>query len=95
MSAAQPLPISPGATLDLVWDWSAWLAVGESITAREVTVVSPLTKGADTISVGIVTAWVTVPAAAAPGTALIARCRVTTSAGRIDQRVYLLQVVDR
>lgn len=95
MSAAQPLPISPGSTLDLMWDWSAWLAAGESITAREITAVPPLTKGADTISASIVTAWVTVEATAVPGAALIARCRVTTSAGRIDRRVYLLQVVDR
>lgn len=95
MSAEQPLPISPGATLDLMWDWSAWLATGETITAREVTAVSPLTKSTDTSASGIVTAWVNVPSAATQGTSLIARCRVTTSAGRIDQRIFSLQVVER
>jgi hypothetical protein len=95
MSAAQPLPIAAGATLDITWDWSAWLADGETITAREVTAVSPLSKGADNSAAGVITAWVTVPAAAAVGTALIARCQVTTSAGRVDLRKFLLQVADR
>ena len=56
MSTAQPLTISPGATLDISWDWTAWLDVGETITAREVVAVSPLTKGADAAVAGVVTA---------------------------------------
>ena len=95
MSAAQPLPITAGATLDITWDWSAWLADGETITAREITAVSPLTKGVDSHAAGVVTSWVTVPAGAAAGTALVARCKVTTSAGRVDARKFALQVADR
>lgn len=95
MSAEQPLPISPGATLDLFWDWSGWLVAGETITGRDVTVVPPLTKANDSVASGVVTAWVTVPTAINLGVSLLARCKVTTSHGRIDQRLYALQVVDR
>jgi hypothetical protein len=97
MSVAQPLPISPGATLDISWDWTAWLAAGETISARTVSVVAPLTKGADSVAAGIVTAMVTAPAvSAAPlGLSLTARCTITTSEGRTDTRRFSLMLTDR
>ena len=96
-SAAQPLPIAPGATLDISWDWSAWLAASETISARTVTVGTGLTKVSDSAAAGIVTAMVTAPATsvAALGTQLAARCSITTSAGRTDSRRFLLVLTDR
>ena len=97
MSVAQPLPISPGATLDISWDWTAWLAEGETISARTITAAVPLTKGADSEAAGVVTAMVTAPttSAAAIGTQLTARCTITTSEGRTDTRRFTLLLTDR
>lgn len=97
MSAAQPLPIAPGATLDISWDWSAWLAVDETITSRTVTVGTGMTKVSDSVVTGVVTAMVTAPATSvvALDTQLAARCSITTSAGRTDSRKFLLVLTDR
>lgn len=97
MSVAQPLPISPGAVLDLSWDWSSWLQEGESVTAREVVAVAPLTKGADTLTGAVVTAMVTAPTTSEVALEynLTARCTITTSAGRSDTRRFRLVLTDR
>lgn len=97
MSVAQPLPISPGATLDISWDWTAWLEPGETITSREVAAVLPLTAGADSESAGVVTVMVTAPdmGTTALGWTMIARCTITTSEGRTDTRRFTLSLTDR
>lgn len=97
MSVAQPLPISPGATLDISWNWSAWLQAGETITAQDVVPVTPLTVVSDSESAGVVTAMITAPAtpAAAFGTTLTVRCTISTSASRTDTRRFTLVLTDR
>ena len=97
MSVAQPLPISPGATLDISWDWSAWLAAGETISSRQVVAAEPLTKVSDSISAGVITAMVTAPSLSSTplGWTMTARCTITTSAGRTDTRRFTLTLTDR
>ena len=97
MTVAQPLTISPGATLDISWDWTAWLAAGETISTRTVVALSPLTKGADSVAGGVVTAMVTAPArgTTALGWAMAARCTITTNQGRTDTRRFALVLADR
>jgi hypothetical protein len=96
-TAAQPLPISPGATLDISWDWTAWLAAAETIASRTVTADVPLTKNSDAVNGAVVTAFVTVPGLSgiAYGATLVARCSITTSAGRTDSRRFEVVVTDR
>jgi hypothetical protein len=49
----------PEAVLDWVFDWSDWLAVGETILSRVITVATGLVKDSDTITGGstTVTVW--------------------------------------
>ena len=104
MTAPQPLQITRGATLDILWDWTndgatPWLADGETIASFTVTPSSGLTiassPAAPAQAAGIVTAWVSVPGTAPAGAQLSARCAITTSAGRVDTRKFELIVADR
>ena len=82
----------PAATLDFTWDWSKWLADGETITAHPITVPAGLTLGAVTQAAGKVTAWLS---GGVTGTAYRVTCRVTTSRGREDKRTITVAVRDR
>lgn len=86
----QPLPFTPGATLDITWDWSAWLAAGETIATHSVAPSSGVTKNSSAISGPKVIAWVTMNADIATGTQTAAVCTITTSEGRTDSRTFRL-----
>lgn len=82
----------PSAVLDYVFDWTGWLATGETIDTHTITVDTGLTKDSSTESGGKVTVWLS------GGTAGInykVACLVTTSAGRTDERTLWIRVVDR
>jgi len=83
---------APGATLDYTWDWTNWLATGETITAHTLTLDPAITKTAETASTTSVTAWVSGGVA---GNGYLVKCSITTSAGRIDERTIRLYVVAR
>jgi hypothetical protein len=85
---------SPGSRLDYTFDWSAWLPSGDTIASHTVTVTGGSTD-ADSEAAGIVTAWVTVPAAAPDGAAVQITCAIVTTGGREDSRRLLLQVQRR
>lgn len=84
----------PNATLDYAFDWSSWLASGETITAQTVTV----TKGDVTVSSGPtqasgkVTVWLTGGTA---GVTSWVTCHITTNQGRQDDRTISLTVKER
>lgn len=86
----------PDAVLDYVWDWDEWLAEGETIT--EATVVGTGVTIADAPPVAIagggtrVTAWVS---GGTVNKAASARCRITTSARRIDDRTITFEIKQR
>jgi hypothetical protein len=100
----------PDADLDYVWDWAPltngragartdWLASGETISSTfSVTAESGLTLGtgakaaARTDGNTSVTAWLMGGTA---GQTYEVRCRITTSAGRTDDRTLRVQVVER
>ena len=90
----------PSAVLDYVFDWTEWLATGETIAVDSETGEKLITITADTgITVdssteddGKVTVWLS------GGTAGInykVACLITTSAGRTDERTIWIKVVDR
>ena len=82
----------PSAVLDYAYDWTGWLAAGETITDHTITADTGITVDSSTESDGKVTVWLS------GGTAGInykVACLVETSAGRTDERTLWIRVVDR
>ena len=97
----------PDAVLDYAIDWVAWLAEADdndalstcqwTVTGGTATLHSTATGGtpaATTAGVVTGTRAVVYVRTAAPGTVTL-RCRVTSSAGRVDDRSVALVVGDR
>jgi hypothetical protein len=85
----------PDANLDYSEDWSAWLAEivgGDTIADALILPESPLVLGSQSISGGVVTAWISGGEA---GNTYRVVFRITTAAGRIDDRSIYLKVKDR
>ena len=84
------------ANLDFAFDWSEWLATGETITAYTVTVPTGITLGTGTKvpsqSAGKVTYWVS---GGTIGRTYKVSCSITTSASRIDERTMNIKVLER
>lgn len=90
-------PKDPAAVLDYEFDWSAWLAEGETFVGQpEVTVDAGLTLNPDgkvtTAADGKVTFWL---GGGTPRTTYTVACRVTTSQGRTDERSFRFAVNNR
>ena len=90
----------PSAVLDYVFDWTEWLATGETIAVDSetgeklitITADTGITVDSSTESDGKVTVWLS------GGTAGInykVACLITTSAGRTDERTIWIKVVER
>ena len=82
----------PSAVLDYVFDWTEWLATGETITDHTITADTGITVDSSTESDGKVIVWLL------GGTAGInykVACLITTSAGRTDERTIWIKVVER
>ncbi len=82
----------PSAVLDYVFDWTEWLATGETITDHTITADTGITADSSTEDAGKVTVWLS------GGTAGInykVACLITTSAGRTDERTIWIKVVER
>ncbi len=93
----------PDAVLDYKFDWKAlangngtsnWLASGETISTRTVTVASGLTKDSDSITdtSTSVTVWLSGGTA---GTDYTVACKIVTSASRTDERTIRISVSQR
>ena len=82
----------PSAVLDYVFDWTDWLASGETIISHTITADTGITVESSTEDAGKVTVWLS------GGTAGInykVACLITTSAGRTDERTIWIKVVER
>ena len=82
----------PSAVLDYVFDWTEWLATGETITDHTITPDTGITVDSSTEDTGKVTVWLS------GGTAGInykVACLITTTEGRTDERTIWIKVVDR
>lgn len=86
----------PNAVLDYKFDWSDWLAVGETITSASVTATTGLTVDSSSITdtSTSVTVWLS---GGTPQVDYTLRCRVTTSnsPARVDDRSVLIRVIER
>jgi hypothetical protein len=90
----------PSAVLDYVFDWTEWLATGETIAVDSETGKKLITITADTgITVdssteddGKVTVWLSGGTA---GTTYRVECLITTSVGRTDERSLWITVQER
>ena len=82
----------PSAVLDYMFDWTEWLATGETIADHTITADTGITVDSSTEDTGKVTVWLS------GGTAGInykVACLITTSAGRTDERTIWIKVVER
>lgn len=82
----------PDAVLDYTWSWAGWLQDGETITDHDVEVVGVEVQSDGVVGGTAVTAWLTGGEVGEPASAT---CRVTTSAGRVDDRTIRLHVRHR
>lgn len=83
----------PEATLDYEVDWSTfYLDDGETISSYVVTVPAGIAKAADSQDDGVVTIWLTGGTA---GTSYRIECKITTSAGRTEERSFQVRVRER
>ena len=81
------------ASLDYTIDWSGWLAVGETLSGpAQWTVAEGLTLTSQTDTGTMSTAWLSGGAA---GMSYLATAKITTSAGRTDERSFLVAVMQR
>lgn len=81
----------PDATLDFSVDWSSWLADAETIDSLDVSATGVDVESSSN-SNGVTTAWVSGGTVNEQATI---RFRVTTSAGRIDDRTITLHIRHR
>ena len=82
----------PSAVLDYVFDWTGWLATGETIANYTITADTGITVDSPTEDAGKVTVWLS------GGTAGInykVACLITTTEGRTDERTIWIKVVER
>lgn len=84
--------LDPNANLDFSFDWTAWLATNETITAQTVTATPGATVNTVSQTAGIVTYWLT---AGNNGSTVTVTCHITTSAGRQDDRSVSVVVRQR
>jgi hypothetical protein len=82
----------PEAVLDYAFDWSDWLATGETISSHTITTETGITKDSDSEAAGVVTVWLSSGTA---GTNYRVECKIVTSAGRTDERTIWIKVTNR
>ena len=82
----------PDAVLDYAFDWSTWLATGETISSHVVTADTGITKDSDSEADGIVTVWLS---AGTAGTAYNVACKIVTSDARTDERSIIVLIQER
>ena len=106
MATRRNFPQDPDARLDYYFDWKAltngtdtsdWLAAGETITAFEVTADTGITIDQPVPAAlvnGDTAVRVWVSGGVAGGRYAVA-CKITTSAGRMDERTLFIDVYER
>ena len=84
-------PKDPDAVTDYTFDWSSWLASGETISSYTVT-VDGVTLDSDSQTTTAVTAWLS---AGTAGTLATVACKIVTSVSRTDERTAIVKIRER
>jgi hypothetical protein len=86
----------PNATLDYIMDWrpalTPWLALGESIINVVWTIPAPLAEASSSNTADDATAFIS---GGTEGTRYEVACKITTDAGRIDERSFYLNITNQ
>lgn len=84
----------PDAVLDYKFDWSDWLASGETISTRTITPETGITVDSDSITdtSTSVTVWLSGGTA---GNVYDVACLITTSDSRTDERTMKIRCQER
>lgn len=82
----------PDATLDYIWDWTAWLAENETISSVTWIVPDGITEDTTTNDDTTATIWLSGGTAQ---TTYPVTCRITTNQGRTDDRTKAIRVKER
>jgi hypothetical protein len=82
----------PEAVLDWRFDWSSWLADGETISTSTMTVSAGLVLDSDGHSATSTTAWLSGGTA---GAVYSVANRIVTSSARTDERTITIRVTNR
>jgi hypothetical protein len=92
MSYSDTMDRDPDSKLDFGVDWSDWLEAGETITTLVVTPDAGITVTGEANTGTVTSCWVEGGQA---GREYKVTFRVTTSAGRVDDRTLLLKTRNR
>lgn len=80
----------PNAVLDYKWDWTQWLASGDTISSANVTITSgDVVKDSQSNTTTAVTAWIS---AGTVSTEAQVTARIVTAQGRTDDRTITLKI---
>lgn len=82
----------PNATLDFACDWSAWLQEDETIVTSEWLPPDGITAATESVTGGKAIVWLS---GGTVGESYQVTNRITTSAGRIDDRTMTIRVRQR
>lgn len=84
----------PDAELDYARDWSAWLADGETISSSTWTIPTGLLPGTggQITEPTKATVWIK---GGTVGQEYAVANRITTSAGRVDERTFVIRITQR
>jgi hypothetical protein len=87
------IPKDPSAELDYTVDWEPWMPPNDRIVNVSWTISpSGLTNSANSFSTSDATIWLT---GGTDGTTYDVTCEITTDEGRIDDRTFRVEVVNR
>lgn len=82
----------PNAVLDFYLDYTDWLEGADTLASTAWTIPGGITKDSDTVTASLVGIWLS---AGVDATTYDLLCRVTTTAGRIDDRTVRVIVGNR
>lgn len=83
---------APNAVLDYLMQWTDWLAAGETISGNVVTTDTGIVAAPVTATSTTVTVWLS---GGTTKVTYLVTIRITTSAGRTDERSFRVNVIKR